>query len=126
MSIAGSLHGLVNTAAWVEQALCAQVDVGDLWYPEKGQAGASAAKAVCVSCPVRKACLAYALERHEQHGIWGGTTPNERTRLRPTVRWSPTTHCINGHDYTHAGQRSDGSCGQCRRNANRKSKGRAA
>ncbi|GAA2990404.1 hypothetical protein GCM10017559_08020 [Streptosporangium longisporum] len=40
------------------------------------------AKAVCRSCPITSACLAYALERGEPEGIWGGQTPQERRRSR--------------------------------------------
>jgi WhiB family transcriptional regulator, redox-sensing transcriptional regulator len=30
------------------------------------------AKALCVDCPIRRACLAGALERREPWGVWGG------------------------------------------------------
>jgi len=30
------------------------------------------AKAICVECPVKSACLAGALERREPWGVWGG------------------------------------------------------
>jgi len=30
------------------------------------------AKALCLSCPVRRACLTGALERREPWGVWGG------------------------------------------------------
>jgi WhiB family redox-sensing transcriptional regulator len=30
------------------------------------------AKALCTTCPVRRACLAGALERQEPWGVWGG------------------------------------------------------
>ena len=30
------------------------------------------AKAICVDCPVKAACLAGALERREPWGVWGG------------------------------------------------------
>jgi WhiB family transcriptional regulator, redox-sensing transcriptional regulator len=39
------------------------------------------AKAICASCPVRQACLDYALERRDQHGIWGGMSEAERKRI---------------------------------------------
>jgi hypothetical protein len=69
------------------QALCAQAD-GDAWFPEQGQ-DARQAKRVCngdprtgaAPCPIRARCLEVALARHEQHGIYGGMTPNERRRL---------------------------------------------
>ena len=33
------------------------------------------------TCPIRTRCLQEALERDDQHGIWGGLTPNERKAL---------------------------------------------
>jgi WhiB family redox-sensing transcriptional regulator len=39
------------------------------------------AKAICASCPVRQPCLDYALERRDQHGIWGGMSESERKRI---------------------------------------------
>lgn len=43
------------------------------------------AKAVCAGCPVRSACLAFALER-DLEGVWGGTTEDERRALRAADR----------------------------------------
>ena len=59
----------------------------DLFHPTEGQDVSVhritlAAKAVCHGCPVEVPCLAFALEAHEDHGIWGGTSERERTRLR--------------------------------------------
>ena len=65
---------------WRDQALCAEVDVG-LFFPEAGES-AREAKMVCRRCEVSEACLAYALEHGEQHGVWGGLSPKERQALR--------------------------------------------
>jgi WhiB family redox-sensing transcriptional regulator len=66
---------------WQDRALCAQVDP-ELWFPEKGcTAQALAAKRICRRCPVKAPCLADALERHAQDGIWGGLTYYERLEL---------------------------------------------
>ena len=40
-----------------------------------------AAKGICQGCPVQGSCLQFALDNGE-HGIWGGTTEDERRRLR--------------------------------------------
>jgi WhiB family redox-sensing transcriptional regulator len=40
------------------------------------------AKRICLACPVRKRCLAWALELGAASGIWGGTTEDERRALR--------------------------------------------
>ena len=69
---------------WAERALCAQADP-DAWYPEHH--AQPWAKRICAACPVRAQCLEYALSgadtwRGITTGIWGGTTPRERSRLR--------------------------------------------
>mgnify|MGYP000853933905 CR=1 FL=1 len=64
----------------------------ELWFanpangrrPKVGAAVTAAeaeAKAICSTCPIRTRCLQEALERDDQHGIWGGLTPNERKAL---------------------------------------------
>lgn len=67
-------------------ARCAQRDQDpELWFPTNGdRATAERAKAICRICPVRSACLEWALAANERTGIWGGTTPNERRALRRT------------------------------------------
>ena len=40
-----------------------------------------AAKAICQSCSVRRACLEFAIRIREPHGIWGGLNEIERKQL---------------------------------------------
>ena len=61
----------------------------DLWFAES-PSDVEAAKALCVPCPLREACLAGALERSEPWGVWGGqllvsgvVVPRKRPRGRP-------------------------------------------
>jgi WhiB family redox-sensing transcriptional regulator len=61
----------------------------DLWFAE-APSHVEEAKALCVPCPLREACLAGALERHEPWGVWGGqlvlagvVVPRKRPRGRP-------------------------------------------
>ena len=61
----------------------------ELWFAES-PADVEAAKALCVPCPLREACLAGALERREPWGVWGGqlvlsgvVVPRKRPRGRP-------------------------------------------
>lgn len=47
-------------------------------------------------CPLRHECLIFALVNNEADGIWGGTHPHDRKRLRHTVNrseweWQPPT-----------------------------------
>ncbi len=39
------------------------------------------AKEICSTCPIVADCLSIALQRNEQHGIWGGHTEKERRVL---------------------------------------------
>lgn len=43
----------------------------DLWFADT-PAGLEVAKTLCVSCPIRRQCLAAALQRTEPWGVWGG------------------------------------------------------
>lgn len=70
---------------WRSWAACRSMDP-DLFFPS-GRLGAAlehieAAKAVCRSCPVKGACLDYALASNQQDGVWGGTSEEERRSLR--------------------------------------------
>jgi WhiB family transcriptional regulator, redox-sensing transcriptional regulator len=40
------------------------------------------AKAICGSCPVAEDCLRYALTTRQDHGVWGGTSEEERRAMR--------------------------------------------
>lgn len=72
------------TRAEAARALCAQADP-EAWFPETG-GSPHAAKNVCARCPITARCLGIALARNEPHGIWGGTTPNQRRALRRRTR----------------------------------------
>jgi WhiB family transcriptional regulator, redox-sensing transcriptional regulator len=74
----------VPSLSWVERAACRFAEP-DLFFPisNKGRSQADAARAreVCWSCPVRAACLHYALATRQPYGIWGGLTEDERSQL---------------------------------------------
>lgn len=40
------------------------------------------ARRICAGCQVRQQCLEFAMQTAEAHGVWGGTTPDERIRAR--------------------------------------------
>jgi len=46
---------------------------------------ADIAVALCRSCEVQGACLAWALDVGDCHGVWGATTPRERRAM--SVAW---------------------------------------
>lgn len=75
---------VVTPQPWVTQGACQGHDP-DLFFPTQGESVAQA-KAICGDCPVREACLEYALENGEKFGIWGGTSERERRRIRSQRR----------------------------------------
>jgi WhiB family redox-sensing transcriptional regulator len=74
-----SLDSVLQPPGWMLDGLCAQTDP-DTFFPDKGGTTAPA-KTVCGNCPVKAECLAYALERDEQFGIWGGLSVRQRRKL---------------------------------------------
>ncbi|MFI6112900.1 WhiB family transcriptional regulator [Kitasatospora sp. NPDC051164] len=67
------------------RAACRGVDPDELFADGAAQ---NRAKSVCVGCAIRTECLADALDRRVEFGIWGGMTERERRALlkrRPTV-----------------------------------------
>ena len=65
---------------WQADALCAETDP-EMFMPLKG-GSTVAAKRVCGECPVRVACLDFAVVTRQPEGIWGGLTASERARMR--------------------------------------------
>ncbi len=67
-----------------EQAACQTADP-ELFFPvaggRAGVADIARAKAVCAACLVREQCLDYAVETGQAHGVWGGTTVDERRAI---------------------------------------------
>lgn len=86
MSIPASSLTLANADyTWRLQAICRDTDP-DLFFPV-GTTGYALvqidrAKQVCGECPVHVDCLDYALETNQDSGIWGGTSEEERRKLR--------------------------------------------
>lgn len=66
---------------------CAQTDP-DLWFPEVA-VPATQAKALCNECPVMKECQSFAVWHYQMHGIWGGTNPDTRKKIRLQLGITP-------------------------------------
>ena len=70
---------------WRADAACRDTDP-DLFFPV-GTTGPAieqieAAKAVCRACEVQGYCLEFALATNQEAGVWGGTSEEERRKLR--------------------------------------------
>jgi WhiB family redox-sensing transcriptional regulator len=78
------LHEAITDLGGVE---CEKVP--EIFFPEDlGPAGDSrlkrqaveTARQICMECPVMDKCLKVGM--FEEHGIWGGSTPEQRRRIR--------------------------------------------
>jgi WhiB family transcriptional regulator, redox-sensing transcriptional regulator len=70
---------------WRDKAACRDTDP-DLFFPI-GSTGPAieqieSAKTVCTECCARTSCLEFALATNQESGIWGGTSEEERRKLR--------------------------------------------
>ncbi|HEU4676524.1 MAG TPA: WhiB family transcriptional regulator [Motilibacteraceae bacterium] len=82
------LSALVEPERLEDELPCRSYDP-ELWFAEL-PADVEHAKALCLPCPVRTACLSSAIERREPWGVWGGelfvqgvVVPRKRPRGRP-------------------------------------------
>lgn len=81
-----SVVGVLPDLDWMTEASCRGHDV-HFWFPSgsgynrEDRQTIDYAKTICSNCPVQQRCLHHALE-FEGDGIWGGTTANERERIR--------------------------------------------
>ena len=74
---------------WREQSACIGKDV-ELFFPN-GSCGPALeqierAKALCCQCEVSTQCLDWSLKTHQDTGIWGGKTEDERRSLRRALQ----------------------------------------
>lgn len=70
---------------WRYHAACRDEDP-ELFFPI-GSSGPALtqieeARQVCRRCPVATACLEWALDSDQDSGVWGGTSEEERRKLR--------------------------------------------
>ena len=70
---------------WQDRAACFGIDP-DVFFPI-GSSGPAleqieTARRICGACGVRGECIEFALATNQEAGIWGGTTEEERRKLR--------------------------------------------
>ncbi|MEJ7845274.1 MAG: WhiB family transcriptional regulator [Acidimicrobiales bacterium] len=76
---------LLERTDWRDGAACRDTSP-DLFFPV-GTTGPALeqidqAKAVCRACDAQSACLEFALVTNQDSGVWGGTSEDERRKLR--------------------------------------------
>jgi WhiB family transcriptional regulator, redox-sensing transcriptional regulator len=106
---------MTEVRSWRDQAACLEVvsAVYDPFFSDAKDLQVEAI-AICETCPVRDACLTFAVRTGQQYGIWGGQPQQLIRRLiaadragRPQARRVPAghpqaskTHCKRGHQFT--------------------------
>lgn len=87
MSVTRVRNAPVVDYAWQSDAACMGAN-GELFLgpdeerPRDRVRREGLALLVCNACPVRSPCLEHALAVPERHGVWGGTTPEQRLTMR--------------------------------------------
>jgi WhiB family redox-sensing transcriptional regulator len=70
---------------WRQQAACRDT-APEAFFPVGSTGPAISqiemAKAICRNCEVQTPCLEFALATNQEAGVWGGTSEDERRRLR--------------------------------------------
>jgi WhiB family redox-sensing transcriptional regulator len=107
----------MTARSWRDLAACLAVVSADYdpFFADAKDLQAEAV-AICATCPVRDACLTFAVRTGQQYGIWGGQPDRIVRRLiaadragRPQARRAPAghpqaskTHCKHGHPFNAA------------------------
>ena len=85
LSLTAEPFASVENDDWRDFAACRDTSP-DLFFPV-GTTGPAIeqiaqAKAVCATCEVQAPCLEFALVTNQDSGVWGGTSEEERRKLR--------------------------------------------
>jgi len=105
---------MTEVACWRDRAACRDLVTADYdpFFTDTTE-GQLEAIAICETCPVRDACLTFAVRTGQQYGVWGGQPQQMVRRLivldragRPHGRRAPArhpqaskTHCKRGHPF---------------------------
>ena len=78
---------------WQNRAACRDEDPGlffPIWNAGAELAHIAEAKVICHRCEVVETCLKWAIESHQDDGVWGGLSADERRALKR--RTGPIRH----------------------------------
>lgn len=66
----------ISNTSWKARSACNE-DNAHLFFGQRTKA----AREICMGCPVRKPCLEFALKENMTYGVWGGTSPYQRSKM---------------------------------------------
>ena len=95
---------------WVDQAACRDADVVTFFPLVGARTTYVTAVAICRDCPVRLACLDYAVTNRIRFGVWGGLSVDRRRKLAGPGGHVRRPMPAHGASRYHKGCR----CGECR------------
>lgn len=96
------------TSARDDASLPCREQDAELWWSET-PGDVAQAKAACIGCPIRSACLTGALDRHEPAGVWGGELL-KRGVIVQRARPKPPRACDWCHGPIPPELRADAEC----------------
>lgn len=70
-----------DNGLWRDHALCKGMGNERFFNDTRGRRKkneVNEAIRICLSCPVRRECLRFAIANDIMHGVWGGMTPEQR------------------------------------------------
>jgi WhiB family redox-sensing transcriptional regulator len=78
-------HRVISNADldWRERSACKGKQ--EFFFSDHKSSVVREAKKICATCVVRQQCLAHGM-KHDEYGIWGGLTANERRMARRAER----------------------------------------
>lgn len=100
-----TIRGIADHS-WQERGLCRGLPAKEIdelfFHAARNRAAIDAAKAICGSCPVKKACFDYALDNEIRQGMWGGLTEDERrpwhAKVNKRLDYSRVKAAFEGRD----------------------------
>ncbi|MEU0950667.1 WhiB family transcriptional regulator [Streptomyces canus] len=83
-----SRGSLPRPVHWSTAAVCKDPEIDpDVWFPiPTDTLAVEYAKSLCRRCPVEMRCRTDALNRGEEHGVWGGLDEDELRAVRKVRR----------------------------------------
>lgn len=78
-------HRVVSNADFFWRDFAACTGKQEFFFDDNKGTLVREAKKICSTCVVRTQCLAHAM-KHDEYGVWGGLTANERRKARRAQR----------------------------------------
>lgn len=96
------------------QAACFRAKDPDIFFDddaEQRDLTTPQVHAYCSRCPILQACLNWALDSNQKHGMWGDTTPRARDKLKRVVTRVSCPGCMSQDIFEMPDEEICVSCG---------------